>query len=235
MSLILIIETSTEVCSVALSKNGALVDMKESGEGQNHAKLVSVFASDILKRNSMSAKDLSAVAVSRGPGSYTGLRIGVSTAKGICYGAKIPLLAICTLEAMANHVSKNISEYIEAGNNPLLFCPMIDARRMEVYSKLLDVKGNIVEEVSAKIIGETFLSEKLKANKIVFFGNGSEKCRSLIKSENAFFIDGIQASAQYMCSLAQKAFDENKKVDLAYFEPFYLKDFVAIKSKNKIF
>lgn len=235
MSKILILETSTEVCSVALSENGNLIDFIESVEGQNHAKLVSVFANDLLQRNGLSATDLLAVAVSRGPGSYTGLRIGVSTAKGICYGAKIPLIAISTLESMAIYISENRTEFKLPTEKPLIFCPMIDARRMEVYTMLIDNSGRIIENISANIVDDSFLSQELNENIIVFFGSGAEKCKDIIKSDNACFIDNIRASAQYMCKLAYKAYLENNIEDLAYFEPFYLKDFVAISPKNKIF
>ena len=186
MALILIIETSTEVCSVALSEDNKLVDQIESEEGQNHARLVSVFTQNLLKRNRIQIKDLSAVAVSRGPGSYTGLRIGVSTAKGICYAGRIPLISVGTLESMTRYVISNRPELGIDVNKPTLFCPMIDARRMEVYSILFDEMGKILKNISAEIIDESFLSGELIEKQVVFFGNGSGKCKDVLTSENAF-------------------------------------------------
>ena len=235
MALILIIETSTEVCSVALTKDGKLLDMIESSDGQNHARLVTVFAENLLSRNNIKSEELSAVAVSKGPGSYTGLRIGVSTAKGICYAARIPLIAVGTLEAMAKHVSLNISRYHFQEDKQVLFCPMIDARRMEVYSMLLDIEGTVIKPITAEIIGESFLANELIEKQVVFFGNGSGKCKTAITSPNALFISDITASAQYMCELVWQAYNKNQFEDVAYFEPFYLKDFVAIVSKKNIF
>jgi len=195
MTSILIIETSTEICSIALSVNGQIKDLIESDEGQNHARLTTVYAEELLKRNNIKSGDLSAVAVSKGPGPYTGLRIGVSTAKGICYAARIPLIAIGTLEAMANHVSMNRTKLGITDSADVHFCPMIDARRMEVFSMLLKPGGQIIQPISAQVIDEFFLQEELKLNPVVFFGNGSEKCRPSLNSENANLIRGIKASA----------------------------------------
>jgi len=235
MALILIIETSTEVCSVALTKGGKLLDLIESVEGQNHARLVTVFAEKLLFRNNIKSVELDAVAVSRGPGSYTGLRIGVSTAKGICYAGQIPLIAVGTLESMAKHIALNLSKYNISDDRQILFCPMIDARRMEVFSMLLDKEGTVLKPITADIIGESFLADELSDKLIVFFGNGSEKCRKVITSPNALFISNINASAQYMCELVWQAYNKNQFEDVAYFEPYYLKDFVAIASKKNIF
>jgi len=234
MAAILIIETSTEVCSVALSIDGTLTDLIESKEGQNHARLVSVFAEDLLKRNNINPEDLVAVAVSKGPGSYTGLRIGVSTAKGICYARHIPLIAIGTLEAMTRYVMQNRKLYNIPDDKPTLFCPMIDARRMEVFSMLYNDDGSVLKPISAVIVDETFLSEELTGKQVVFFGNGSEKCRQVLKSTNALFISEMDASAKYMCDLAWKLYNKNQFEDVAYFEPFYLKDFVATVSKKNL-
>ena len=235
MSYILVIETSTEVCSVALASNGVLVDMLESGEGQNHARLVSVYAEDLLARNRVKPSDLVAVAISRGPGSYTGLRIGVSTAKGFCYAAGIPLIAVGTLESMAVHVAANKTHFGIDESRETLYCPMIDARRMEVYSMLVDEHGNIIKPISAEVVDESFLSGELKEQQVVFLGNGSAKCHKVIVSPNAFFTDGVRASASHLCVLAWNAFQEKKFEDIAYFEPFYLKDFVATVSKKNVF
>ena len=234
MAIILIIETSTEICSVALTQNDLIIDLIETSEGQNHARLVTVFAEQLLQRNKLKAENLDAVAVSKGPGSYTGLRIGVSTAKGICYAAGIPLIAVGTLEAMASHIARNPSEYSIPENEEVLFCPMIDARRMEVYSMLLDKDGTILEPITAEIIDESFLTKELSEKKIVFFGNGSEKCKSVIHSPNAVFIPEIKASAQYMSNLVNQAYNNKQFEDVAYFEPFYLKDFVATVSKKNL-
>lgn len=234
MALILIIETSTEVCSVALTRNGKLIDLIESDAGQSHARLTTVFAENLLSRNNVKIEDLCAIAVSKGPGSYTGLRIGVSTAKGICYAGKIPLIAVGTLEAMAKHVMINRVHLSVPENKPTLFCPMIDARRMEVYSMLMDNEGKVLKPITAEIIEESFLADELCERQVVFFGNGSEKCKKVITSPNAIFISDIVASAQHMCELVWMAYCKNQFEDVAYFEPFYLKDFVATVSKKNV-
>lgn len=235
MALILIIETSTEVCSVSLVKDGVLLDLIESDEGQNHARLVTVFAQELFQRNSIVSSELNAVAVSKGPGSYTGLRIGVSTAKGICYASHIPLIAVGTLEAMAKHVSLNRQSFGIPTDKPVLLSPMIDARRMEVYSMLIDENGNTVNPISAQIIDENFLMTELRDHNIVFFGNGAAKCQSVITSANAIFLPEVKASARYMTELVWEAYNNNHFEDVAYFEPFYLKDFVVTTSKKNIF
>lgn len=234
MTSILIIETSTEICSIALSVNGQVIDLIESDEGQSHARLTTVFAELLLKRNSIKPGELDAVAVSKGPGSYTGLRIGVSTAKGICYAGRIPLIAIGTLEAMSKHVSVNRIKLGIQESDKTLFCPMIDARRMEVFSMLLNQEGQVIKPITAQVIDEFFLADELTSNPIVFFGNGSEKCRMLLNSDNAIFISGIKASAQHMSELALVAYTKKQFEDVAYFEPFYLKDFVATVSKKNL-
>jgi tRNA threonylcarbamoyladenosine biosynthesis protein TsaB len=232
---ILIIESSTEICSVVLTKDGTLIDMMESEAGQNHARLITVFAENLLKRNNIQPGELSAVAVSKGPGSYTGLRIGVSTAKGICYALGIPLIAVGTLEAMAKHVTLNRSTYHLPENPSLLYCPMIDARRMEVFFMLLDNDGKVLKPISAEIINESFLANELIENQVVFFGNGSEKCKNVLTLSNAIHLNGIKASAKHMIELVWDAYNKNHFEDVAYFEPFYLKDFVATVSKKNIF
>jgi tRNA threonylcarbamoyladenosine biosynthesis protein TsaB len=234
MAAILVIETSTEICSVALTIDGVRVDMIESKEGQNHARLVTVFAEDILLRNDMKPQELVAVAVSKGPGSYTGLRIGVSTAKGICFASHIPLIAIGTLEAMTHHVIHNRHLYNIPVDKPTLFCPMIDARRMEIFSMLYDEDSSVVKPISAVIVDETFLSEELAEKQIVFFGNGSEKCRQMLRSPNALFVSEVEASAKYMCDLVWEMYNKKQFEDVAYFEPFYLKDFIATVSKKNL-
>lgn len=233
MALILNLESSTEVCSVSLSENGKMIDLIENDEGQNHARLLSVYADQLIRKNETSFAKLDAIAISKGPGSYTGLRIGVSLAKGICYANKIPLIAISPLKAMSDYIRSNSKKYeIDLKNSPL-FCPMIDARRMEVYTALFDSNNQEIEPVSAKIINEHSFSQYLAKYPLVFFGNGAAKCREKIKHHNAIFIPDIKTSAQFMCSLSQEAYENNQFEDVAYFEPFYLKDFIAgIPKKN---
>jgi len=234
MAAILIIETSTEVCSVALTIDGTLKDWMESKEGQTHARLVSVYAEELLRRNNIKPDELVAIAVSKGPGSYTGLRIGVSTAKGICFARHIPLIAIGTLEAMTLHVRNNRKFYNISEDKPTLYCPMIDARRMEVFTMLYDEEGSVIKPIEARIVDDAFLSEELREKQIVFFGNGSEKCRAVLKSPNAVFVAQVEASAKYLSDLVWQLYNKNQFEDVAYFEPFYLKDFVAIVSKKNI-
>ena len=233
MTLILNLESSTEVCSASLSKDGKMVDLIENTEGQNHARLLSVFANQLMKNNNIAFNQLNAVAISKGPGSYTGLRIGVSLAKGICYAAQIPLIAISPLQAMSSFITSQRDDHHIPNDRNLLFCPMIDARRMEVYTALYDEQNREIEPVSAKVIDNSSFENYLTDHKIVFFGNGSAKCREAIKHPNALFVDDIRTSAQFMCLLGQKAYENKQFEDVAYFEPFYLKDFIAgIPKKN---
>jgi tRNA threonylcarbamoyladenosine biosynthesis protein TsaB len=229
MALILNIETSTNVCSASLANNGEVIALKEDFEGKSHASLLTVFISELFSENNIDIINLEAVSVSEGPGSYTGLRIGVSTAKGICFAKSIPLIATNTLQAMAIMASENIS------NDISLFCPMIDARRMEVYSALFDKNQNQIRETKAEIIDESSYSNELANSKIAFFGDGADKCKSVINNKNAVFIDNIYPSAKFMARLSEEAFMNREFKDVAYFEPFYLKDFIATVSKKKIF
>ena len=228
MTYILNIETATHICSVALSENGKTIALKESHEDKTHAELLTVFIDDILNENKLQARDLSAVAVSEGPGSYTGLRIGVSVAKGLCYGLKIPLISVSTLGAMANGIKDEFKD------NTLL-CPMIDARRMEVYTAIYNTQLELKEPIHAKIIDANSFEDYLLENQMVFFGTGSEKCRTEIQHTNAIFSDKISVSAQHMTSLSYQQFLKKEFEDVAYFEPFYLKEFQAIKSTKKYF
>ena len=230
MATIINIDTSTEVCSVSLSKDGNLIGLKENKDGLKHAQLVTLYIQDLLKEANLEIKNLDAIAVSKGPGSYTGLRIGVSTAKGLCYGAQIPLIAISTLQAMsvdAINKSKNTED-------DTWFCPMIDARRMEVFCAFYDKNNNIQKDISAEIIDEKSFEEILNNRKVVFFGNGAEKCKNSITHKNAIFINNIKASAVNMAALSNESFINKQFEDVAYFEPFYLKDFVATTPKKKI-
>jgi len=224
MPLLLSIETASDVCSVVLSNDQELIGIRESERKNSHAEVVTVFIDELFRENNLGKSQLDAVVVSKGPGSYTGLRIGVSTAKGLCYALNIPLIAINTLESMAAEIllktpHKNLDNY--------LFCPMLDARRMEVYSALFDPSGNQIQETLAEIIDENSYANFLENNKVIFFGNGAEKCKGVIKNINAIFIDNIRPSAEYLVRPALEKFKKGKFEDVAYFEPFYLKDFVA--------
>ncbi len=220
------IETATEVCSVALAMDGQLISIRETDKGNSHSANVAVFIEEVLKEASKTPKDIDAVAVSKGPGSYTGLRIGVSSAKGLCYGLNIPLIAIETLKAMTYGVFKNKKD-IETN---ALFCPMIDARRMEVYSAFYDNNLNQIRDVQADIVDENSYLNYLEKHPIYFFGNGSEKCKNALSQHpNAHFIENIQLSATYMIPLAEEKYKQQEFENTAYFEPFYLKDFIAAK------
>lgn len=234
MTYILHLESSTSVCSVALSKDGQFIDLMENAEGLNHARLLGVFVQDILQRNQVEAGQLAAVAVSAGPGSYTGLRIGVSLAKGICYANQIPLIPVSPLQALAAQLIERATELRLDQLDQAQLVPMIDARRMEVYTARYNSEAEELEEVQAKVIDENAFSELLNENKLLFFGNGATKCKDTIQHENAQFIDGLKTSAQFMCGLAWKAFRNEQFADLAYFEPFYLKDFIAGKPRKNI-
>jgi len=210
--IILHIETSTNVCSVALSENETCLFSKSNAEGMNHAALLSVFIAEALVVLKSINKKLDAVAVSSGPGSYTGLRIGVSTAKGLCYGYGIPLIAVSTLEILTANALKTIKD---AGN--ALFCPMIDARRMEVYAAFYNSKGEIKREISADIIDSDSYAEILANQQVYFFGNGAEKCKTTLTNPNAHFIEDLVPLAENMISFAELAFSQNKFEDVAYF------------------
>ncbi len=231
--LILNIETSTNVCSVSLTgETDAVLSLRENHDDKSHSALLAIFVEEVMNESGFSFKDLSAVSVSMGPGSYTGLRIGVSTAKGICYARSIPLIAVNSLDIITRGFMENHLPGIRRDlKNPIL-CPMIDARRMEVYTALYDCNGNRIKETSAEIIDENSFGALLKENSICFFGNGAEKCRNTIHSENAFFIPDVYPTAAVMGKLSLAAFQGDKFEDLAYFEPFYLKDFVGTVVKK---
>ncbi len=235
MALILNIDTSTEVCSVALARNGVLLHLRENKAGQNHAMLLTVFVKELLKETNITVDQLDGLAVSGGPGSYTGLRIGVSVAKGICYAANIPLITLSSLESMANHVRNYQLPDSIHDTDQVLFCPMIDARRMEVYTSFYDKNGELIRDIQADIIDHQSYTSFLETNKVVFFGNGAAKCRESINHSNAIFLDDIIASAIHLIPLAEKNFILNKFADTAYYEPFYLKDFVATTPVKNIF
>ncbi len=230
MPLILSIESTTNICSVALSKNKKLITLKETDIDNSHSKLLSVFIEKIITENNLTVSDLDAIAVSKGPGSYTGLRIGVSLAKGLCYGANLPLISINTLKSLAFGYINKIKKFQEK----TLFCPMIDARRMEVYYSVFNIELEELILVAAKVITENSFSEILNKNKVHFFGNGAIKCQDIIKHKNAVFND-FDMSASFLSQLAYQKYLKKDFEDIAYFEPFYLKNFIAIPSKNKVF
>ncbi|MES2425408.1 MAG: tRNA (adenosine(37)-N6)-threonylcarbamoyltransferase complex dimerization subunit type 1 TsaB [Bacteroidota bacterium] len=227
MSLILQIETATTVCSVALARDGQVIAFKQVDERNIHAEVITLFIEGLLSASGLQYNDVDAVAVSSGPGSYTGLRIGVSTAKGLCFALDKPLIAVETLAAMAKGVL--LTNNVDAST---LLCPMIDARRMEVYTALFDVKGNVVKPTSAEIIDEHSFAEELKHNKILFFGDGAEKCRAVLgENPNAIFVSNFTNSAIYLTQKAAEKFAKNEFEDVAYFEPYYLKDFLITQKK----
>ncbi len=236
MATILNIETATEVCSVNLARDGEILVEKESLEGLNHSRLLTVFIDEIFRENSFEPAQLDAVAVSKGPGSYTGLRIGVSVAKGLCYSLGIPLIAVGTLDALGKYTAARRDKYVPESINAenALFCPLIDARRMEVYTALFNAKGEKIEQVSAKIVDENSFSEYLIRHPVLFFGNGSEKCKPALTHSNALFSGPLKASARFMIKLAEEKYNNNDSEDVAYFEPFYLKNFIATVPVNKV-
>lgn len=226
MSYILQIETATTVCSVALSKDGETLADKQINERNIHAEVITLFIDDLLKATGISYRQLDSIAVSSGPGSYTGLRIGVSTAKGLCFALDKPLIAIETLESMANGL---INDKQLAGKDVLL-CPMIDARRMEVYTAIFDTHGKRIKPTTAEIIDENSFSELLSKHTIIFFGDGAPKCEAVLGTNaNAQFVADFSNSAAHLSQKAYAKFLANDIEDVAYFEPFYLKDFIAGK------
>ncbi len=234
MALILLIETGTDICSVGIARDGELLSLRESDEGRDHAKKVACFVDELLRETGVQPDELDAVAVGMGPGSYTGLRIGVSFAKGLCYGLEKPLIAIGSLDALAAVAREDYEAGIldiDAWEGARL-CPMVDARRMEVYTRIFDAQGAPLTEVSAEVIGEeSFLEFRHKEGQpLVIFGNGAAKCRELLP--DAHWVQ-VAPSARGLARPAQEAFDAGKFEDVAYFEPFYLKDFIVIPSKKR--
>jgi len=227
MSLILSIETSTTVCSAAIHDAGRLLGVSEVHIGQSHASKLAVLIDNLQAQTGVTLDQLKAIGVTSGPGSYTGLRIGTSTAKGLCYALNIPLLAVNALELMASQVMTGNTE-------GALLCPMIDARRMEVYSLLQNVQGDQLQPVEAKIIDEQSYSEWLENNTVIFFGDGAPKCRSVITHRNARFIDGVYPTAGHLGELIFKKFHQEAFEDLVQFEPFYLKEFMIKKPEPAV-
>ena len=223
MAYILNIETATTNCSVSLSNKGETVVLKEDyNSNYSHAERLHIYIDDVLKEANRSLNDLEAIAISKGPGSYTGLRIGVSAAKGLCFALDIPLISIPTLESLAHQVKA------EEG----VIIPMLDARRMEVYSAVFDVNYNQIRDTQAQILDESSFNEYLEAGKVYFIGNGVPKTKDLISHTNVVFIEEKLPSANNMSQLAYQKYKKSDIEDVAYFEPYYLKDFIAIKPKS---
>lgn len=234
MALILCIETGTDICSVGIVDNGKLISLRESDSGRDHAKKVAVFVDELLSENNIDPQQIDAVAVGEGPGSYTGLRIGVSFAKGLCYGLGKPLIAVSSLAALTAVAIEDYKAGILDIKNwdSALLCPMIDARRMEVYTQLFDSNANPLNSVSAEVVDENTLAEyRAKIDNFVVFGSGAAKCAEVLGAE---LID-ITPSVRGMAAIAEKKYANGEFVDVAYFEPYYLKDFVVTTSKKKLF
>ncbi|MAD98194.1 MAG: tRNA (adenosine(37)-N6)-threonylcarbamoyltransferase complex dimerization subunit type 1 TsaB [Flavobacteriaceae bacterium] len=224
MGYILNIETATKNCSVSLSQNGETVISKELNNGKySHAEVLHVFIHELFEKQGVDRSNLDAVAVSKGPGSYTGLRIGVSGAKGICYAFDVPLIAVNTLTSLAHAIDR------EDG----FIVPMLDARRLEVYAAVFDVSYNLLEETQAVIIDENAYQGFLEKGKVYFLGDGAEKCKALITHPNANFLDSYFPSTIQMAKLSHEAYKKKQFEDVAYFEPFYLKDFIAVPEKKR--
>lgn len=222
------IEASTEVCSVALSQDGLIFFERESNEGLSHAKVLAPFVQEAIDEADRRGETINAVAVSCGPGSYTSLRIASSTAKGVCYGRNIPLIAIPTTAIMTVPVL-----FRDDIPDDALLCPMIDARRNEVYATIYNRALGIIKETHAEVVTEESYKELLDRQPIYFFGNGAGKCREIITHPNAHFLDGFKSpKAKNMMPLAEREWFNEKFADIAYFEPFYLKNFVATKPKS---
>ena len=227
MARILLLETSTSTLSVALSADGKVIAERVCTEPRQQASLAAPLVKEVLDDAGLSVADCDAVCVSKGPGSYTGLRVGVSTAKGLCFGAGIPLLSVGTLEILANSV------ILSEAKNLKYIIPMIDARRMEVYTAVFSPEGKPLTEVEAKVIGPDSFAGELAEGPVLFIGDGALKCREVLTSPNAFFQEA-DPLASAMAPLAEAAWQEKRFEDLAYFEPFYLKDFIATVSKKRL-
>lgn len=234
MALILCIETGTDICSVALARDGQTISLRESDAGRDHAAKVGVFVKELLDENSLLMDDIDAVAVGKGPGSYTGLRIGVSFAKGLAYGSSCPLIAVGSLDALAevakSDMEAGLTDIEEKGD--MLLCPMVDARRMEVYAQIFDASLTPLCAPVAEVICAESFSDVRKGRKMCIFGSGAGKCEGIMP-DTAFI--SVAPSARGMAHLAEEAFNRGEFADVAYLEPFYLKDFVVTASKKKLF
>lgn len=236
MARILLIETTGDICSVAVADNDTILTVREDYEKKSHAAVLTLLIRDLFNDLSINANDLQAVCVSKGPGSYTGLRIGVSAAKGICYAAGLPLLAVNTLLAMSYGMRAGLE------NNPsglppvknLLFCPMTDARRMEVYTAVLNESMKYLMETTALVLKEDSFADYLNRQPVLFFGSGAEKAAHVIHHPNAFFKTDFRPKAAHLAQPATLEFQRKNFRDVAYFEPFYLKDFIATIPKKRL-
>lgn len=231
MERIILIETSTALCSIALAENGKVTAYRESSAPKAHASLTAVFVQEVLAERGVTLADCNAVCVSMGPGSYTGLRVGVSTAKGLCFGANKPLLAVGTLDTLV--AQSSTSTEVEANSEYRYIVPMIDARRMEVYAAVFE-NGRQITETAPAIIDENSYAEYLEQGPVLFIGDGAGKCADVIKHPNAHFCQ-CHPKASSMLQPATEALHNGDFKDVAYFEPFYLKEFVATVSKKKLF
>lgn len=233
MAQILSIETGTEVCSVALARDGELISLRENTEGRNHANSLALYIKEVLDENDIYAEELDAIAVSGGPGSYTGLRIGVSTAKGMCYAMGKPLIAISSLTSLANIALEEYNAGIVEIENPdtAVLCPMIDARRMEVYTQLFDMQLHEQNSIEAKIIDASSFGEYTN---LIIFGDGAAKCKDILSGDNVHLVR-IASSARGLVTIAEQMYQRSEFVDTAYYEPLYLKDFVGTISKKDPF
>jgi tRNA threonylcarbamoyladenosine biosynthesis protein TsaB len=231
--MILCIETATDLCSVALCDTGGPVILKENDEGRSHASVLTVYIEEILKDSGIRAGYLEAVAVSKGPGSYTGLRIGVSVAKGMAYAASIPLIGIETTLSMFHGFSDYAKKKFDISSADL-FCPALDARRMEVYYSVLDARGNAVSNIKAEIMDKNSFSEFPESVRIFLFGDGAEKCRGVLVRKNLIIDTDFRISASFMYKPAYEALNNKRFEDVAYFEPFYLKDFLTSKPVKNV-
>ncbi|MGM9752930.1 MAG: tRNA (adenosine(37)-N6)-threonylcarbamoyltransferase complex dimerization subunit type 1 TsaB [Candidatus Cryptobacteroides sp.] len=223
---ILLLETSASLCSVALARDGKTIASRESSEPRAHANLTAPFVKEVLADAGISLQDCSAVCLSSGPGSYTGLRVGCSTAKGLCFGAGLPLMSLCTLDILA-HTALQQEQHFD------YIVPMLDARRMEVYTAVYDGSGKRLSEIEAKVIDAGSYAELLEKGTVLFIGDGALKCKEVLQQANATFME-CQPLARNMAELALELYRSGKFEDIAYFEPFYLKDFIATVSKKNV-
>lgn len=232
MALILGIETATSICSVALVRDGKLLAIRESVGARDHSAALTTYIAEVFTEAGLTFSHMDAVAVSMGPGSYTGLRIGVSSAKGLCYALDKPFIAIDTLKSLALQ-ALDVCNLQGKDKGNVLFVPMLDARRMEVYTAIFDQDLHFIEPVNAHIITENSL-DAFSGKEIIYFGDGASKCKSSFELKNNYtFLDNINLSAKAICTLAETEYRDGNFADVAYCEPFYLKDFIAGKPRVK--
>lgn len=235
MTRILHIESATQVCSVCISEDEDILVIRETHEPNSHSKLLTVYIEELLSELKIKVAELDAISVSLGPGSYTGLRIGASTAKGLAYGSDLPVIGLDTLQILANRMLQepNLQDN-KLNNEGFSMRPMIDARRMEVYTARYNQKLEILDKVNAVIIDENSFQPELQEQKTLFFGNGAAKCAEILDHPNALHVPDIEASSAYMPSLAMFKYIHQDFLNTAYFEPFYLKEFIATIPRNKV-